>query len=240
MISTGLGLTMASLGIIGLALALLSLIPVNVYNIVVAVSALKDLVKYEYDQNRPEWWLLPKESALYLAFLTGSVIYSLITMAMVMLTLAGGKRQAQKGRIQVSDTPHPGLVSQDNLYKRHGRTDIESSQVNQPTQGQTSVWLGRIGCLVFIGQIGWALFGTHLLFFTDLDNKLFPATVRTLTTISVFILWLNYIIIAIFSFILFCASFFIILGGARRRSQHQNDGTGEMQAHHQETTPLLR
>ncbi|KAI9028311.1 hypothetical protein CLU79DRAFT_738720 [Phycomyces nitens] len=237
MISTGLGLTMASLGIIGLALALLSLIPVNVYNIVVAVSALKDLVKYEYDQNRPEWWLLPKESALYLAFLTGSVISSLITMAMVMVTLAGGKRQAQKGRTQASGTPHPDLVSQDNLYKRHGRTDIESSQVRQPIQGQSSVWLGRIGCLVFVGQIGWALFGTHVLFFTD-PSKLFPATVRTLASISVFILWLNYIIIAIFSFILFCASFFIILGGARRRSQHQNGG--EMQAHHQETTPLLR
>ncbi|KAI7869916.1 hypothetical protein BDF14DRAFT_1777573 [Spinellus fusiger] len=231
MISTGLGLAMASIGIIGLALAFLSLIPINIYNIVVAVNGVKDIVQYEYSQHRPQWWLLPIESVVYLLFLTGSVISSLVTVSMVILTMVSGRRKIQPR--DVLAPPH-----QDSLYKRHSRTDRTDIEASQGTeiQGQTSVWLGRIGCLVFVGQIGWALLGTHVLFFANLDHSL-PTSVRTLAVVSVSILWLNYSILALFSFILFCASFFIVLGVKRRDlSQHT---TGGMQGHPQESTPLL-
>lgn len=87
------------------------------------------------------------------------------------------------------------------------------------------------------------LLGTHLLFF--LGDTSLPATIHKSTMLSVLILWLNYLILTVFAFILFCASFFIILG-ARRGHPRRPSTTRppsvvgeEMQYHREETTPLL-
>ncbi|ORZ25197.1 hypothetical protein BCR42DRAFT_399618 [Absidia repens] len=85
--------------------------------------------------------------------------------------------------------------------------------------------------------------------------------IRESTTLSVWILWLNYGVLILFSFVLFCASFFIIIGTSlsnNNSNYHRTDSNsgspshggsvidtnstsdisvGEMQQ--QETTPLL-
>ncbi|KAI9323364.1 hypothetical protein BX666DRAFT_1886110 [Dichotomocladium elegans] len=171
------------------------------------------------------WWLsLSPEASLYMVFLSGSILSSLISIVMVLVTAC---RQQ----------PHPKEMA----------ITPPSAVEDQVIEGKrrSSVWLSRMGCLIFVGQISWALFGTHLLFFFDDHNDL-PDSVRKSTTISVLILWLNYVILTAFSFILFCASFFILLGvrrrsGSRRPSiQPPSTTVGEeMQYHREETTPLL-
>ncbi|KAJ8662344.1 hypothetical protein O0I10_002038 [Lichtheimia ornata] len=214
-ISRTVGLSLGFLGIVGLVLSLVSLLPVNFYNIFVAVTALTQVLRHEND-----WWALSSEGTLYAVFLTGAILSSLITIAMVLVTAC---RQR----------PHDAQMAAASAAVEH---DIEGKR-------RSSVWLSRMGCLIFVGQISWALFGTHLLFF--LGDTSLPATIHKSTMLSVLILWLNYLILTVFAFILFCASFFIILG-ARRGHPRRPSTTRppsvvgeEMQYHREETTPLL-
>lgn len=130
-ISRTVGLSLGFLGIVGLVLSLVSLLPVNFYNIYVAVTALTQVLRHEND-----WWALSSEGTLYAVFLTGAILSSLITIAMVLVTAC---RQR----------PHDAQMA------------AASAAVEQDIEGKrrSSVWLSRIGCLIFVGQISWALFG---------------------------------------------------------------------------------
>ncbi|KAI8143015.1 hypothetical protein BJV82DRAFT_613096 [Fennellomyces sp. T-0311] len=211
-ISKTMGLSLGFVGIVGLVISLVSLLPVNGYNMYITVNALIELLKYEL-QNNTDWWSLSPNGYLYAIFLAGSILSSLITIVMVIATCLR----------QRPDNEQMGMT----------RQDIESNTKRR------SVWLSRMGCLIFVGQIGWALFGTHVLFFLQDD---LPESIHKATMISVLILWLNYLIVSIFSFILFCASFFIILGARRSSSQQpsnaQSSSSEEMQ-YRDESTPLL-
>lgn len=130
-ISRTVGLSLGFLGIVGLVLSLVSLLPVNFYNIFVAVTALTQVLRHEND-----WWALSSEGTLYAVFLTGAILSSLITIAMVLVTAC---RQR----------PHDAQMA------------AASASVEQDIEGKrrSSVWLSRMGCLIFVGQISWALFG---------------------------------------------------------------------------------
>ncbi|KAI8089691.1 uncharacterized protein BX664DRAFT_359217 [Halteromyces radiatus] len=213
---TTLGFSLGFLGILGLALALLSLLPINIYNVYLATSTILALIKMEY-QRTHQWWTFSSVAMYYLIFLVGSVISSLITTGFVIATCLTKKRTLQS-------------------------LDIESNCVSQQ---RSSIWLSRFACVVFIGQISWALFGNHLLWFVNMDVTL----IRESTTLSVWILWLNYIILILFSFILLCASFFIILGTSKiisttnnnsgNTGNNSNSKTSVDEMQQQETTPLL-
>ena len=131
-ISRTVGLSLGFLGIVGLVLSLVSLLPVNFYNIFVAVTALTQVLRHEND-----WWSLSSEGTLYAVFLTGAILSSLITIAMVLVTAC---RQR----------PHDAQMAA-----------AASAAVGQDIEGKrrSSVWLNRMGCLIFVGQISWALFG---------------------------------------------------------------------------------
>ncbi|KAI7851410.1 hypothetical protein BDC45DRAFT_209451 [Circinella umbellata] len=233
-ISKTMGLSLGFLGIVGLVVSLISLLPVNLYNLFIATNALTELLRYEL-QNTSDWWTLSPDGTIYSVFLTGSILSSLITIIMVIATCL---------RQQPSSSDNVQMVS-------HSEQGIEEEQEQNieaypitTTKRRSSVWLSRIGCLIFVGQIGWALFGTHLFFFYKDE---LPESIHRSAMISTFILWLNYLIITIFSFILLCASFFIILGARRSSSNRDNTKSNntpstsaeEMQYHREETTPLL-
>lgn len=130
-ISRTVGLSLGFLGIVGLVLSLVSLLPVNFYNIFVAVTALTQVLRHEND-----WWALSSEGTLYAVFLTGAILSSLITIAMVLVTAC---RQR----------PHDAQMAAASAAVEH---DIEGKR-------RSSVWLSRMGGLIFVGQISWALFG---------------------------------------------------------------------------------
>ncbi|CAO3638988.1 unnamed protein product [Cunninghamella echinulata] len=218
-IPTTLGLSLAFFGIAGLILSLLSLLPVNIYNVYLASTTALMLAKIEYERTQ-QWWLFSHETLYYFIFLVGSALSSVITCILVMVASLTRK-------------------------KRMFSTDIEANYYSN--RKYSSVLLNRFTCIIFIGQISWALFGNHLLWFIKLENM---TTIVDSTKLSVWILWLNYAVLTLFSFILFCASFFIILGTSKMVSankNHNNNGQiniinnndnniNEMQ---QETTPLL-
>ncbi|KAI9254506.1 hypothetical protein BDA99DRAFT_540259 [Phascolomyces articulosus] len=244
-ISKTMGLSLGFLGIVGLVVSLISLLPVNVYNLFITIHALTELLRYELPNNT-DWWTLSPDGTIYSVFLTGSILSSLITIFMVIITCF---RQQRSDNGQM--VSHGPLEEQD-PQDIESHTALLSTTTTTGTKRRSSVWLSRIGCLIFVGQISWALFGTHLLFFYKAE---LPESIHRSAMISTLILWLNYLIITIFSFILFCASFFIILGA--RRSSSSNDrpyhhhnhhhshsntpstSAEEMQYHREETTPLL-
>ncbi|CAO3614420.1 unnamed protein product [Cunninghamella blakesleeana] len=227
---TTLGLSLGFLGIAGLILSLLSLLPINIYNVYLSSTTALLLAKIEYERTQ-QWWLFSQETLYYFIFLVGSAVSSVITCILVMVASLTKKRRI------------------------FNNTDIEANHYSNKNK-YSSILLNRYTCILFIGQISWALFGNHLLWFKKLDNEDMTMIVES-TKLSVWILWLNYAVLILFSFILFCASFFIILGTSKALSSngknnnninnndninnHMNsnnneDNHNEMQ---QERTPLL-
>ncbi|CAO3579297.1 unnamed protein product [Absidia cylindrospora] len=230
-VPTTLGLSLGFLGVVGLVISLLSLVPINIYNIYLASHTALALANLEY-QRTHQWWSFSSDALYYFIFLLGSVVSSLITTCLVLITCLA-KRKSFITPVDIEA----------NCTKKYQRSNL---------------WLSRMACVVFIGQISWALYGNHLLWFVSLDMT----QIRESTTLSVWILWLNYGVLILFSFVLFCASFFIIIGtslSSSNNNHHHRTGSnsgspshggsvidtnsasdisvGEMQQ--QETTPLL-
>ena len=156
-ISKTMGLSLGFLGIVGLVVSLISLLPVNVYNLFITVNALTELLRYEL-QNTKDWWTLSPDGTIYSVFLTGSTLSSLITIIMVIATCLR-QQPSPSDNVQMVSHAQQG-VEQDQ------EQDIEAHPITTTTvtttKRRSSVWLSRIGCLIFVGQIGWALFGKFL------------------------------------------------------------------------------
>lgn len=162
-ISKTVGLSLGFLGIVGLVLSLVSLLPVNLYNIFITVNALTELLKYELDKNNKEdWWTLSPTATVYSVFLAGSIVSSLIVVILVLATCfrQGVHRSStrrlpgsQRSTATAAATAPPQTTSSAGPSK--AGSDLESHQ-DKPA---TSLWTSRVGVLVFVGQIGWALFG---------------------------------------------------------------------------------
>ncbi|KAI8330639.1 hypothetical protein BC941DRAFT_440391 [Chlamydoabsidia padenii] len=156
------------------------------------------------------------DSLVYLVFLIGSAVSSFITTGLILII---------------------SLVK--STTRLHDDMEATTTTTTTNRKDNSCVWQSRLACLVIISQISWAIFGTHLVWFVKLEMTQVVAS----TTLSVWILWLNYGVLILFSFVLFCASFFIIIGTSYNNNNN-NDGdsmggnsVGEM--HQQETTPLL-
>lgn len=145
-ISKTVGLSLGFLGIVGLVVSLVSLVPVNVYNMFVSVNALTELLKYELQKTHQDWWALTADSALYSVFLTGSIASSLITIVLVLATCFRQGARHGNGDFNGSMSESPSVPK-----------DLEEAERTQ----RKSVWLSRMGCLIFVGQIGWVLFGKN-------------------------------------------------------------------------------
>ncbi|ORX62953.1 hypothetical protein DM01DRAFT_1331053 [Hesseltinella vesiculosa] len=204
-VSSSAGLTLGLFGMVGLMISLMTLLPLNVYNMYLASHTALYLVRLE--QAEPWWRFSHAAHQYYFTFLAGSVISSFIVICLVLTTC---------------------------LRKPKSTLDLESNTVRQSS---VSVWTNRWACLVFLGQISWAIIGNHLIWFVDMENAL----IYDATKLSVWILWLNYGILIAFSFLLVCASVFLLIGGAKQTSPvcpHLRPVIIE-EMQQQETTPLL-
>ncbi|KAI8374268.1 uncharacterized protein BYT42DRAFT_575754 [Radiomyces spectabilis] len=234
-IPTSVGLSLGFVGIIGLVLSLISLLPLNIYNITISVQTLSDVLKYEMNETQ-DWRQFSAEGIQYASFLAGAIVSSLITVILVFATCCCHR-------------PRPSWETGE-LDSFHG--DMAISELENSCESghrrNGSLWLSRLGCLIFVLQIGWASFGTHVLFNTD--SHRFPTTIYPSTMVVVCILWLNYIILILFAFILFCASIFILLGTTSNKSKENTakpslgrNATHSPADHHDdtddETAPLL-
>lgn len=145
-LSTTVGLSLGFLGIVGLVVSLVSLVPVNVYNILLIVKAGVDLLKLcNYD--------LPPDAFLLAVFYAGSIVSSLITMTLVLVTCL---RQSNKAFWLQAQQQHERDVESSSPTS-------SSSAAQDPAASAAvkarSVWFNRVGCFLFVGQMGWALFG---------------------------------------------------------------------------------
>ncbi|KAI8070862.1 hypothetical protein BC940DRAFT_11865 [Gongronella butleri] len=223
--SLSTGLSLGVFGMIGLMLSLLSLLPINVYNIYLASHTALTLVQLE--QGNPWWRFSHARHYYYFAFLVGSAVSSLIVFAMVITTCLRRKQPVASVDLEANAAA---------WYSQHALL-----QQQQQRYQHTSVWTNRWACVAFLVQISWAVFGNHLIWFVKTENTL----ISDATRLSVWILWLNYGIVIVFSFVLVCASVFVLVGAPNHLSATQPPAgphlgpmvTEEMQQ--QETTPLL-
>ncbi|KAL0077737.1 hypothetical protein J3Q64DRAFT_1747113 [Phycomyces blakesleeanus] len=241
---TTLGLILGVTSMIGLAVSLLTLLPMNVYNTVIALKSLKDLLQYEYIKHG-QLGSLSKEVQLCLAFLAGSIVSSLTTVIMVFGVCFRSTKSL--ARVDHNSTPpvpttpkgYVGLIS------RERELDLESANRSRQEKSYDrppSKWVCLTKRFMYISQIIWACFGTYLLFFMDLPADALPDNVFGSAVLSLSILWLNYAILSVFTFILLFISFLLILGGGRRDKKKSGVSRARkygIQVSH-ERTPLLK
>ncbi|KAI7866852.1 hypothetical protein BDF14DRAFT_1808494 [Spinellus fusiger] len=212
-----LGLVLGVISLIGLVVLLFTLLPLNIYNTVLATLSLKDLLEHEYirsGQLRP----LSSVSKLCILFLVGSIVSSLTTVIMVF----GVCFRSTKSLASIKSPPVQRSPTTDSHppWSREREIDLESNFTTKREKTYLPLKRKRWICItrrfMYISQIIWACFGTYLLFIMDLPPKALPDTVSSSALLSLFILWFNGGILSLFTLILVVASFFTVAGGKKK------------------------
>lgn len=140
-LSTNLGVLLGFLGMTGLALTIISLLPLNVYNIYSSIKTLTELVKFEHDRTT-EWNFLAfsSDAILYSIFLLGVVFSASLTILFTFIAYFFRKRSSYNEEQHIS--------AEANGYKQY-----------QPQHNQNnSTWFVRISSLTIMIQLSFALF----------------------------------------------------------------------------------
>ncbi|KAI9259292.1 hypothetical protein BY458DRAFT_517384 [Sporodiniella umbellata] len=201
-LSTNLGIFLGFLGMTGLALTIVSLLPLNVYNIYYSINTLTELVRFEHNRTA-EWNPLhfSADAMLYSIFLLGAVFSATLTIVFTFNAYFFRKRSGYNEEQHISAEP--------NGYKQY-QTQYSNNN---------STWFVRISYLTIIVQLSFALFGAHLKYIVKSDSSVIPLQIQSATFVCLTIMWMNYLSLTLFLFILLFASCFILMGAKKKESQ---------------------
>ncbi|KAI8983071.1 hypothetical protein BDB01DRAFT_850896 [Pilobolus umbonatus] len=208
-LSTSIGLLLGFLGMAGIVLSIISLIPLNGYNIYMSTTTLIKLARIEYGRTHDWWYAFSYDAKLYLIFLFGSALSSIFEILLSFMACCAHQSKSNK------------MVDEHSISNNNSNNNgryIKQLSSNQTTHTQISngnTWFIRFACFILTVQIAFALLGTHIIYI--LKSNVISVDIQNAASISLYILWINYISLTIFAFILFCASFFILIGAQKQR-----------------------
>lgn len=137
-ITSSIGLGISFIGMAGLVLSIVSLLPLNAYNIYKSISTLNKLFCFELENNHNDWQSVSTDTKLYSAFLCGSLLSSFLEIT---ATFTACCRQSTRETI---------LIDDESNSKQH--------QEYMQYQPKTS-WFMRFTCFTILIQIIFSLFG---------------------------------------------------------------------------------
>jgi hypothetical protein len=142
-ITSSIGLGISFIGMAGLVLSIVSLLPLNVYNIYKSVSTCTKLLYFELENNHKDWQSVSADAKLYFAFLLGSVISSFLE---IITTFTACCRQS---------TRETAIVIEDESNSKQHQEYIQ----HQPHYQPKTSWFIRFTCFTILIQIVFSLFG---------------------------------------------------------------------------------
>jgi hypothetical protein len=163
---TAIGFSIGFVGIVGLVISLIALIPLNAYSIALAIRTVTQLHK-TYGQGSI---LIPGPYRPVQIFLFGSIAFSVITIMLLLATCwrnasARNRHQRQRrSRGKRVGRERRGSKASSISESIHS-IQSERSTSSQSTflQNSSSSWISRLSTLSFILQFCWAIFGKWLL-----------------------------------------------------------------------------
>jgi hypothetical protein len=142
-ITSSIGLGISFIGMTGLVLSIVSLLPLNAYNIYKSVSTLTKLLYFELENNHKDWQSVTVDAKLYFVFLCGSVFSSFLE---IIATFTACCRQSTRETTVVIDDESNSKQHQE--YIQH-----------QPHYQPKASWFLRFTCFTILIQIIFSLFG---------------------------------------------------------------------------------
>lgn len=133
MARTTIGLIFSVIGMAGLVLSIISLLPVNFYNIYLASQTVFELLLFEHERTNKEWQdiTFSNEAKLFLTFLCGSILSSILEIVTTLFACC-----------------------------RHSTTHLNRKSAYEP-EPQRKSWFIRTVCFTLIIQVLFSLLGKY-------------------------------------------------------------------------------
>ncbi|KAI8347666.1 hypothetical protein BD560DRAFT_450417 [Blakeslea trispora] len=228
-----LGLILSFIGMTGLVLSIVTLLPINAYNIYTTITTICKLLAFEQKRTNKDWEELSPEAILYLVFLSGSCCSSMFEIGATFLVC--GRHQVSKEEQEGTNRDSELATQQLGMKQYHGNAMLDHPSTQRPISryDPRTSWFIRIIGFTILLQIIFSLLGTHILFKLKSDISVIPKEIQDNTYISCAILWINYVSLLVFCFVLLFASFCILIG-AHRHPYPKSSGNDS-----EESRPLI-
>lgn len=160
---TAIGFSIGFVGIVGLVISLIALIPLNAYNIALAVHTAAQLQKA---YGRRGSILIPGPYQPVQVFLFGTIAFSVITIMLLLATCwrnASARNRPQRsrrGRGKRVGRERRGSKASSIAESIHSvQSERSSSSQSTFLQNPSSSWISQFSTMSFILQFCWAIFG---------------------------------------------------------------------------------
>ncbi|KAI9287920.1 hypothetical protein BC943DRAFT_179564 [Umbelopsis sp. AD052] len=235
---TAIGFSIGFVGIVGLVISLIALIPLNAYNIALAIQTITKL-QIAYGRGSI---LIPGPYQPVQVFLLGTIAFSVITILLLLATCwrnASARNRPQRSRrAKRVGRERRGSKASSIAESIHSvQSELSSSSQSTFLQNPSSSWISRFSTMSFILQFCWAIFGSHTLYFTVYEEHPLPAAIMKAATTCLLILWTNYAIMICFSIVFCFAACCVLIGGISSSAYDEEDELEDQQV--SERSPLL-
>lgn len=246
---SSIGLLLSFIGMTGLVLSILSLLPLNGYNIYTTVITGTHLLQFELQKTHGDWkhLELSSDAKIYMIFLAGSLFSSLFEIILTFTACCRHQTKPEKFQGVTTMIQPPTVAAaaaaaaeevvvvvereNDDFSNNHHQKQQQHDYTNKVVNRKS--WFLRITCFTLLIQIIFSLFGTHIIYKMKSDIDTIPIEIQQNTSISCAILWINYLSLTLFSILLLFASFFLLIGAYHKQHKHNHLSQNE------ETIPLI-
>lgn len=163
---TAIGFSIGFVGIVGLVISLIALIPLNAYNIALAIRTAAQLQK-AYGRGSI---LIPGPYQPVQVFLFGTITFSVVTIMLLLATCwknASARNRPQRsrrGRAKRVGRERRGSKASSIAESIHSvQSEQSSSSQSILLQNPKSSWISRLSTLSFLLQFCWAIYGKSAL-----------------------------------------------------------------------------
>ncbi|KAL9539131.1 hypothetical protein MBANPS3_010451 [Mucor bainieri] len=200
--SSTIGFISSFIGMAGLVLTIVSLIPLNSYNLYTTLETLLQLISFELKRTGQDDWhhlQLSSTATLYVVFLSFSFLSSVLVILSTCVACCRHQTFHQQQQQQ-----------QQSLQNSNNNHSTHSAKYEKIIQHKS--WFLRFICLTLLIQMATSIWGTHLIYKIQPDHQVIPLEIQYNVSISCAILWISYLAIILFSLVLLFASFCILIG----------------------------
>lgn len=157
---SSIGLLLSFIGMAGLVLSIISLLPLNGYNIYTTVITSSQLLQFELAKTNGDWKQieLSSDAKIYFIFLAGSLFSSLFVI--ILTFTACCRHQTKPEKIQGVTIIQQAEEEQDFL-NNNKQQQLQQQNYNNKVVNKKS-WFLRITCFTLLIQIIFSLFGKKI------------------------------------------------------------------------------
>jgi cytochrome c biogenesis protein CcdA len=167
-----IGLLTSFIGMAGLVLSIISLLPLNGYNIYTTIITTINLLQFEHERTNQEWkdLQLSQDAQIYLIFLLGSFLSSLFE---IVLTFAACFRHQHRSvhEEDTYDRQYQKQLQQHQQQEEEEEQAVEQDYYKKNRRLSRKSWFIRIACFTLLIQVVFSLFGKNRQFYShNLSN----------------------------------------------------------------------